>query len=386
METSIPIDFLKETTLFNGLGDKALLRIAPLIKKIAFKNKKYIIRENEISDNIYIVYSGAVSILKKDPLTHHNFKITSLKKGSVIGDISLLDNAPRSASVRAKGETILLSLSISELESLRATALKNYDFTYFTIIENLATNIATRIRTTNEIIAKSLEKELEHTKVRESMGILIVAITTIMVVYLFMMNLLETLYAKTGAGGVVVLVFISIIVVFAIKRMGYPPAFFGITTRNWKIATVEALLATLFLMGLIVVFKWFLMHFLAKGQYHALFEMGDFYDLIYHHPYLAILSILLYFFFVPFQELTIRGALQGPLQDFLISPHKNLWAILMSNIFFSITHIHLSWQIALAIFIGGLVWGWLYTRHRTLIGVSISHAILGFWAFNIVNI
>ena len=37
-------------------------------------------------------------------------------------------------------------------------------------------------------------------------------------------------------------------------------------------------------------------------------------------------------------------------------------------------------------FLPGLFWGWLYARHGTLIGVSVSHILLGLWTVFVVGI
>jgi len=377
--------FLQKSNLFAGLSAGELSRITPLLKKIQIQNKKYIIHEGEISDKIYIIYHGEVEILKRDPLTKRNFVISHLTAGAILGEISLLDNAPRSASVRAKGKTTLFTLSISELHRLRTISIEQHDFTYFKIIENIATNLEKQIRITNDVIVKTLNRELEHVRARVSMGIIIVTITIIMVVYLFTMGILSIIYAQTGAGGVIIVIVISVIVLLAIKRMGYPPATFGITTKNWQIAVKEALFATLILILAVVMLKWLMLQWAPSYHSRTLFEFS-LANNFRRSVILSIVGLLLYILLVPFQELIIRGALQGPLEDFLIGPHKVFWAILMSNILFSVTHIHLSIEFASVTFVAGLVWGWLYSRNRTLIGVSISHIITAIWTFNIVGL
>ena len=54
--------------------------------------------------------------------------------------------------------------------------------------------------------------------------------------------------------------------------------------------------------------------------------------------------------------------------------------IVLSSAVFSMGHQHLGWSYALASFVPGLFWGWMYQRQRSLIGVSISHALIGVWA------
>lgn len=136
---------------------------------------------------------------------------------------------------------------------------------------------------------------------------------------------------------------------------------------------------------LITLYKWLLTHISPEYIGHPVFEfnVGAKH---FSHPYLVMLAMLLdYVLFVPLQELMVRGTLQGPLQELLISPHKVLWAVLVSNLIFSTTHFHISLGIGLVVYLPGLFWGWLYARHRTLVGVTLSHQLLGIWALFVVS-
>ena len=61
-------------------------------------------------------------------------------------------------------------------------------------------------------------------------------------------------------------------------------------------------------------------------------------------------------------------------------------AIVLSNVVFSVTHLHLGWICALSSFIPGLFWGWMYYRQRSLVGVSISHVLIGVWLMDVLDL
>jgi hypothetical protein len=96
-----------------------------------------------------------------------------------------------------------------------------------------------------------------------------------------------------------------------------------------------------------------------------------------HGIYLLELGI--YVLLSPVQEFVARGVLQGSLQEFLTGRNGVLKAILISNLIFSTFHLFVSPYFAVAAFLSGIFWGWLYSRHRTLIGVSVSHILVGAW-------
>src|SRR5262249_16591708 len=125
-------------------------------------------------------------------------------------------------------------------------------------------------------------------------------------------------------------------------------------------------------------------------QHHAIFEpfsyvvQGTAPKYKYEIGFLALAFYL--FFITPIQELIARGGLQGSLQMFLTGKYKVLTAILISNLILSTMHLYLSFRMALLVFLPGIFWGWLYSRHHTLIGVIISHIMIGAFAFWIVGI
>ena len=55
------------------------------------------------------------------------------------------------------------------------------------------------------------------------------------------------------------------------------------------------------------------------------------------------------------------------------------WAVLLSTLMFTQIHLHLTPAYAIAVFFPSLFWGALYARHRTLVGVSVSHILIGIY-------
>ena len=98
--------------------------------------------------------------------------------------------------------------------------------------------------------------------------------------------------------------------------------------------------------------------------------------------------MIAYALFTPAQEFITRGALQSSLQMFVGDETRGkLWsAILLSNLMFAAAHSHTSFGLAVAVLVSGLFWGWLYAKQRSLLGVSVSHFLIGVWALFIVGL
>jgi membrane protease YdiL (CAAX protease family) len=52
-------------------------------------------------------------------------------------------------------------------------------------------------------------------------------------------------------------------------------------------------------------------------------------------------------------------------------------AIVVSNLVFSAAHAHIGLAFAVATFIPGLFWGWIFARTNSLLPVSLSHFLIG---------
>jgi PAS domain S-box-containing protein len=99
-----------------------------------------------------------------------------------------------------------------------------------------------------------------------------------------------------------------------------------------------------------------------------------------------VLGVLLYIALTPLQEFLARGTLQAPLEQAFTGRYRALRAIVIANLLFSVFHEHLGIAFSIMVLLPGLFWGWLFSRQKTLVGVSISHAIIGTYALVVLNL
>ncbi len=261
---------------------------------------------------------------------------------------------------------------------------------YSIFIRNMAKGMSLHIRNANATLAEALRNELEHTRARVVMGSFIIAIIAMLFFYVLLLiymqqhgkNLSTTSFITTP-----MIIGYSVIIFLYMRNMrkaGYPLKTFGLTLKNWKISIKESLLGTVAFIGLLTLTKLFLITIFSDFEHRSLFE-GNVVDMK-TDVHTQILLFFLYLMFVPLQEFVARGALQSSFEEFLISPRKKMLAIFLSNILFGMTHFIISIWFGLLSFIPGLMWGWLYSRHRTLVGVTISHQLVGIWGIYFLGI
>jgi CRP/FNR family cyclic AMP-dependent transcriptional regulator len=111
------IQFLRQVALFRSLSDKALLDLSAITIEQTIPAKTTVFKEGDKGDALYIVKSGKVNILKRNSAGIDSVLVT-LSKGAVIGDMAIIDEQPRSASVATVQESTFLIITKDDFRSL----------------------------------------------------------------------------------------------------------------------------------------------------------------------------------------------------------------------------------------------------------------------------
>jgi len=82
------------------------MRIGALGK--TYEDGECIIRQGQVGDCMYIVQRGRVKVVLESPAGE--IPLAVLKPGDVFGEMALFTNAPRSATVKARGKARVLSI------------------------------------------------------------------------------------------------------------------------------------------------------------------------------------------------------------------------------------------------------------------------------------
>lgn len=92
-------DFLRAIPLFSGLDDYAVERLVAMSEELELKPGDYLIREGEMGDAMYIILEGKLQVRRK--AGESEVVLAERGAGEVIGEMSVVDQAPRFASVIA---------------------------------------------------------------------------------------------------------------------------------------------------------------------------------------------------------------------------------------------------------------------------------------------
>ncbi|HVU15220.1 MAG TPA: cyclic nucleotide-binding domain-containing protein [Phototrophicaceae bacterium] len=139
------VEVIRHIEIFHGLNDAQLAEIAQITQREVYNGGDTIIEQDAPGDSMYIIVEGQVEVLKRDA-EGENQTALFLGEGQVFGELALLDQGLRSATIVADEDpTVVYSLMRDTFDALclADTALGYH------IMRNLALDMAFKLRHTN---------------------------------------------------------------------------------------------------------------------------------------------------------------------------------------------------------------------------------------------
>ena len=105
-------DLLGQVWLFYRASKESLEKLASFAFNKIYQAGEVIVEEGHAGNGIYMITSGKVEVIK-DLASGSPRRIAVLDKGQLFGEMALMDEQPRSATVRAIEETSCLGIDRS---------------------------------------------------------------------------------------------------------------------------------------------------------------------------------------------------------------------------------------------------------------------------------
>lgn len=148
---------LQDRPLFMGVDSEAFKKFAQVASYRQYQAGEVIIKEGEQKDALMVIEKGQVEVFKGDiGLYADDQKIATLSgdkkfcdifRGDILGEMSLIDVEPASATVRAVTEVGIWSIDRVDL----AAVLRKDLTTYIVIITNIARILSRRLRDAGKV-------------------------------------------------------------------------------------------------------------------------------------------------------------------------------------------------------------------------------------------
>lgn len=142
-------ELIKQVPLFKELTEAETDQIEPLCRVVEGQEGDCMIRERRQVRSIYFLLSGEAAIIKEMDTDIH-IPITTVGKGAILGEMSLLENTPASATVEAKGPFTALVIDREEFNRL----IDNDHDLGYKIVRKLAQIESARLRSTSGLLVE----------------------------------------------------------------------------------------------------------------------------------------------------------------------------------------------------------------------------------------
>ena len=367
------VDFLRRQPLVAELTEEELQVLASITSLHRHEAGVTLLHEHQTTEALIFIYRGTVEVLKDaydlpDPgnLLPDEYAITRLGEGAVIGEMSFVDGERTSATVRTAGPCEVLVVPHEAIERVAV----HVPSLYRKLILAVARLVVKRLRGFSEEHVGVLHSRMREALLRQQFATFFVITMALFGIASTVQKLindgLPPLQQMLYSWGFLLLTFAPI--AWFVWRLRLPWSTWGLTLRNtgkslWEglaLGAVLAVVAVAVRVGLKPPEEAFV-NWGSLANYNSI-EFTVFFIAYGPHCFL--------------QETIGRGVIQGALVRFL-PESRPLVPILLTSALFGIFHLYVSLSFAAITFGASLLFGWLYHRHRTLVGVTVLHYLIG---------
>ena len=113
---------LQKTDLFNNLSFEQIKILLSICRKVTFPENEIIMKEGDMGDSLYIILEGTVEVIKslvisdvneddsREAVKNKVFTKIDEKSHAIFGEIALLEECKRTATIRANTNCILYEI------------------------------------------------------------------------------------------------------------------------------------------------------------------------------------------------------------------------------------------------------------------------------------
>jgi ATP-binding cassette, subfamily B, bacterial len=119
MNSEKPFDkFALLREIMKHQDESRVREIADLMRVAAFPAGHTLCREGETGDVLFVIGEGRVEVTQKNEEGHGIRRLGEAGRGDLIGEMSLLQNAPRNATVTTLTDCTVLEMDKKDLETI----------------------------------------------------------------------------------------------------------------------------------------------------------------------------------------------------------------------------------------------------------------------------
>ena len=147
MDSSVNI--LKQIDILSSLTENECCQLYSVMRQLQIGKGEILFSEGDSGDEMYIVVDGCISITVNTS-DGDKVEVAVIKGGEFFGEMSILENAPRSATCCAKDQSTLLTFSKEDFFNL----IDNYPETAIKILYRMLNTTTSRLQDTGTFLSE----------------------------------------------------------------------------------------------------------------------------------------------------------------------------------------------------------------------------------------
>ncbi|WP_028877957.1 type II CAAX prenyl endopeptidase Rce1 family protein [Terasakiella pusilla] len=343
---------------------ETLAQLYSIIRVYKCPSGTQLITEGDMTASLFYIRDGHVVVYREAHDGLEERQLAGLNSGLVLGEISLLDGKPRSASAKVVEETELIEFNPQDILNLP----KGHEL-LADLRGSLAAAVTSRMRDQNDKYIAAMEREMIAIKERQQFGQFFLYTMAVMAIGMIANDILSkhilkvNIYTQTFAWQYLLIILVPSF--FVIRKMKIPFSELGFTRKGFRKSLWEGLAFSVLAMAIVFALAWAMEKLGIKETNPAPFLLGPTFSYFFH-------SLL--------QEMIARGFLQTSFQRFL-DDKGGMRSVVLASVLFGVFHLHFGVMAVVMTAISGILFGMLYLRHRNLVGPTLVHFFAGGAAF-----
>ncbi len=137
-------------SVLEGLTDAECAVVGALLVRRTYSPGEVVIEEGSLDRDLFLMSRGTVSVKVDLPGQDRRRRLASFSAGTVFGEVALLDQQPRSATVTADEEAVCYVLSEDAFHAL----VRDHHAIAIKLLTNLGRELSSRVRRANAMISQ----------------------------------------------------------------------------------------------------------------------------------------------------------------------------------------------------------------------------------------
>ena len=134
-------EITRKSDIFQGLSDGELAQLAQICKMVSYPAEKTICSEGECGTDIFVLAEGKASVLAMGS-RNKKIKIGSIGQGEIFGEMSIIEDLPRTADLITDVDSKLVMIDRFELENL----MNKNSHLGKVVMQNMAKGLSRKLR------------------------------------------------------------------------------------------------------------------------------------------------------------------------------------------------------------------------------------------------